>query len=192
MAQFGWAAGDPLVLSVGRLVSAKDFTTLVEAFSILASRIPAVRCIIAGEGDCRGEIEEAISRLGIGESLVLAGSRGDVPDLLAAADIFVMSSIREGLPVSMLEAMASGTPVVSTAVGGIPDAVANGESALLVAPRDPAALAGAMERVLTDGALRGTLAVRASRVVEERFSMKSAAEALGAVYEGFVRRKGRG
>jgi len=190
MAQFGWPPGDPLVLSVGRLVSAKDYTTLVEAFSILASRIPAARCLIAGEGECRGEIEEAISRLGIGKSLVLAGSRGDVADLLAAADIFVMSSIREGLPVSMLEAMAAGTPVVSTAVGGIPDAVADGESALLVPPRDPEALAGAMERALEDGDLRGMLAGNASRVVEERFSMRSAADALGAVYEGLVRRKG--
>mgnify|MGYP002388613196 CR=1 FL=1 len=74
MADFGWPAGDPLVLSVGRLVSAKDYTTLAEAFSILATRIPAARCVIAGEGDCRGEIEEAISRLGIVGSLVHADS----------------------------------------------------------------------------------------------------------------------
>lgn len=191
MADFGWDAADPLVLSVGRLVVAKDYPTLVEAVSLLRERVPDARCCIAGEGDCRGEITDAIERFGAGGRVTLAGARRDIADLLAAADVFVLSSIREGLPVSLLEAMAAGTAIVATAVGGIPDAIADGESGLIVQPGDAKILADALARCLADSGLRKRLGEAASREVERRFSVAMTVERIGTLYRGIFERKVR-
>ena len=135
MKEFGWDPAAPLVLSVGRVVEAKNYPLLVRAVSDLSRKIPEVKCLIAGDGRCRGEVETAITEDGLENTVRLAGSRNDIADLLGAADLFVLSSDREGLPVTLLEAMASETPIVSTDVGGISEAVSDRESALLVPGR---------------------------------------------------------
>ncbi len=182
MAEFDWDPADPLVVSVGRIVEEKNYPLLVEAVALLKKRIPRARCVIAGDGGCRGEVESAIERFGLNDSVKLPGSRSDVAVLLCAADLFALSSIREGLPVSLLEAMAAGTPVVSTNVGGIPEAVTDGVSALLVPPGDSAALAFCMERVLSDDSLSRDLASEAIRTVRERFSIGSIASRVEGIY----------
>jgi glycosyltransferase involved in cell wall biosynthesis len=126
------------------------------------------------------------------DRIALPGTRNDVPDLLSAADLFVLSSEREGLPVSLLEAMAAGTAIVTTDVGGVGEVVMGGESALLVMHGDASALASAMERVLTDAVLRQKLINNASRAVKERFSMNNAAAELGDLYELLVAKKENG
>jgi len=191
MAEFDWDAADPLVLSVGRLVVAKDYPTLVETVSLLRERFPDARCLIVGDGDRRGEIAGAIERYGAGGRVMLAGARRDIADLLAAADVFVLSSIREGLPVSLLEAMAAGTAIVATAVGGIPDAITDGESGLLVPPGDANVLADALARCLEDPGLRKRLGAAASLEVERRFSVNSAVERIGTLYREMYGRKKR-
>lgn len=191
MAEFGWRSDDRLLLAVGRIVAAKNYEALVEALSILRGRFPDLRCIVAGEGSAEGKIRAAIERFRVGDILVLAGSRRDVPDLLAAADVFVLTSIREGLPVSLLEAMAAGKAIVATAVGGVPDAITDQETGLLVEP-GAFEVANAVSRLLGDNSLRRSLGEAAARVAEERFSVESMVRRVGEVYsELHDRRAGR-
>jgi glycosyltransferase involved in cell wall biosynthesis len=137
----------PRVVSVGRFAFPKDFGTLVEA---LAATRADYRAAFVGEGPLLPEITHELDRRGLGERVELLGNRRDVPDLLARADIFVLSSRSEAFPVSVLEAMAAGLPVVATDVGGIAEAVAHGEAGLLIPPGNPNALAKALERLLHD------------------------------------------
>ena len=143
--------GTPRVVSVGRFAFPKDFATLVEA---LAATRADYRAAFVGEGPLLPEVAAAILERGLTGRIDLLGNRGDVPDLLASADIFVLSSRSEGFPVSILEAMAAGLPVVATNVGGVAESVVDGETGLLVPPGDPDALAAALDRLLTDSALR--------------------------------------
>lgn len=182
MAEFGWEVEDPLVVTVGRLVVAKAYPSLVEAVSFLKEEFPSVRCLIAGDGLCREEIEEAVERYGVSGNVTLPGARRDIPDLLSACDVFVLSSIREGLPVSLLEAMASGCAIAATTVGGIPEAVRDGESALLVPPDEPRALAGAIGRLLGNRELAVRFGENASRVIDERYSAAGVTKKIEEIY----------
>ncbi|HEY6836006.1 MAG TPA: glycosyltransferase family 4 protein [Gaiellaceae bacterium] len=144
----------PRIVSVGRFAFPKDFSALVAA---LASIPTDWRAAFVGEGPLQPEIAGELERSGLATRVELLGSRDDVPELLAAADIFVLSSRSEGFPVSILEAMAAGLPVVATDVGGISEAVVQGETGLLVPPNDPFALAEALERLIQDAPLRRRL-----------------------------------
>lgn len=189
MAEFGWGMDDELVVTIGRLVPAKNYQVLVEAIGRLRESSPGVRCLIVGDGGERGVIEERIGALGLEESLRITGYRRDTADLLAAADLFALSSIREGLPVSLLEAMAAERAVVATRVGGIPDAIEDGVNGLLVQPDDPEALAAAMAKVLGDAELRRSLGAAASQTVEERFAVARAVRMVSSLYESLFERK---
>ena len=124
--------GIPQVVSIGRFAFPKDFATLVEA---LAATRADYRAAFVGEGPLLPEIAGAIRQRGLTERIDLLGNRGDVPGVLASADVFVLSSRSEGFPVSILEAMAAGLPVVATDVGGVAESVIDGETGLLVPPR---------------------------------------------------------
>ena len=123
-----------------------------------------------------------MKKFGISENIVLSGARNDIPDLLSACDVFVLSSVREGLPVALLEAMASGCAIASTNVGGIPEAVKDGESALLVSPGDPRTLAGAVGRLLSGRELGARLGENASRTIDERYSASAITREIEDIY----------
>lgn len=157
------------VVSVGRLAEPKDFETLVTA---LAGLPPGTaRLTILGDGPLRGEIEDLLRRLGVADSVVLAGEVADVRQRLAVADVFVLSSRSEGLPISVLEAMAAGLPVVASDVGGLHEVVVDGATGYLVAPGDATALAGRVAELAADPDLRTMLGAAARRRAEERFSL---------------------
>jgi glycosyltransferase involved in cell wall biosynthesis len=156
----------PLFVAVGRLRAPKDFTTFVRALGKLPSG--SFEAVIVGEGPDRGLLEREVDALGLAGRVRLAGERRDVPDLLADADVFVLSSRSEGHPVAILEAMAAGLPVVASRVGGVPEQVSHGETGLLVEPGDPDALAAALQLLATDPALRLRLGA-AGRERAERF-----------------------
>ncbi len=145
----------PLLVSVGRLKAPKDFLTLVRAFALLPA--DAFEALIVGEGPGRARLERELRRLGLEGRVTLAGERADVTAVLAFSDVFVLASLSEGLPVSVLEAMAAELPVVATSVGGIPELVVDGKTGLLVRPRDPKALRDALARLLDDRDLRRRL-----------------------------------
>ncbi len=184
--------GVPLLLSVGRLVEKKGQDTLLEACALLRDRGLVFRVEVVGEGPQRARLEDAIHRLGLNGHVALLGSR-DRDEVRAAYDrahVFVLpcrqTSVgdRDGLPVAIVEAMAVGVPVVTTPVAGIPELVGDGVSGILVPPDDPARLAEAVERVLTDRALRSRLVV-GGRTVASRYDLRESVTRLRKLFHNF-------
>lgn len=163
---------DALVVgTVGRLVPVKDQATLLEAFARLAPEIPHARLLVVGEGPLRGTLEEQAKSLGVADRVRFAGGRRDVATLLPAFDVFALSSTSEGLPLTILEAMACGLPVVATQVGALNEAVAEDETGLLVPPANAQALAEGLQRLLLDAALRLKFGQAALARVQSRFDL---------------------
>ncbi len=180
----------PLVVAVGRLVEKKGFDVLVEACDILRRSIPEFRCRIIGDGDMRDALVDQIRSRDLGRTVELIGPRPR-PDViamvqgaavLAAPCVIGSDGNKDGLPTVLLEAMALGTPCVSTDVTGIPEAIRHGETGLMVAQRDAAALAGALHDLLVDGELRCRLADNARAHVESTFDIATNAAALRSLF----------
>jgi L-malate glycosyltransferase len=144
----------PVVGNIAALVPHKGQKHLVEAAALVVRKVPDARFAIAGEGELRESLERQIREHHLEKHVFLLGFRPDVLSLLKAFDVFVMSSVMEGLGTSLLDAMAAGKPIVATRAGGIPEVIADGETGLLVEPRDHHAMADAIVRLLEDEALR--------------------------------------
>jgi glycosyltransferase involved in cell wall biosynthesis len=183
--------GRPRVLTVARLHSQKGLPHLLRAATLLRD----VRFLVAGDGPDRRALDDEARSLGLGEQVEFLGHRDDIPELLRTADVFVLPSLYEGLPVSVLEAMAAGTPVVATAIAGTEEAVVHGESGLLVPPGDPAAIAAAIQDVVSDAALARKLVTGGKARVRAMFSADHVADGVCEVYDqvrsGWRSRAGR-
>ncbi|ATE60938.1 TIGR03088 family PEP-CTERM/XrtA system glycosyltransferase [Thauera sinica] len=164
-----------LIGTVGRLQAVKDQVTLVRAFAqAVAQHAPGSEracLVIAGDGPLRAQVEAEVRAAGLGGRIWLAGERKDVPELMRGLDIFVLPSISEGISNTILEAMASGLPVVATDVGGNGELVAAGETGALVPASDPAAMARALSDYAADAALRQSHGAAGRRRVEQGFSL---------------------
>jgi glycosyltransferase involved in cell wall biosynthesis len=172
--------GDACVIgTVGRLDPAKNQVLLVRAMAPLLSS--QVRLVIIGDGPSRDALEAEVARLADPRWVVLAGRRMDVPRLLPAFDVFALSSRTEGLPLAVPEAMAVGLPVVTTAVGGLPGVVDEGETGYLV-PVDEAALAAALRRLVGDRARIATMGARARVVALDRYGADRMVDAYLDLY----------
>jgi glycosyltransferase involved in cell wall biosynthesis len=136
-----------LWLTVGRLTQQKAYPNLFRAFAQVVKRLPRSTLLVVGRGPLRNELEDLARRLGLLASISFVGFRSDVASLLAAADAFVTASRYEGMPNVVIEALATGLPVVGTNVGGMPELIQDGANGYLVPPADPDALASAMSRV---------------------------------------------
>lgn len=169
----------PVVLTAARLDEQKGHQILLRA----AAELPGVVFALAGEGPDRAALEAQAASLGLEDRVAFLGHRSDVPELLAACDVFALPSLFEGSSLAVLEAMAARRAVVSSAIGGTDELVADGENGLLVAPGDAAALAAALRRLLDDDALRSTLASRARERVERDFTPAATCERVTDVYE---------
>ncbi len=164
------AEGRPVeIVSVGRLAEPKDFATLVAAFASLPSG--SARLIVLGDGPLRGRLAAQIGQLGLGGSVELAGEVDDVRPRLERADVFALSSRSEGMPLSVLEAMAAGLPVVASDVGGVHEVVADGATGRLVPPGDAAALGAALAGLVADAGERKRLGAAGRERVLERFAL---------------------
>lgn len=174
-----------IIGSVGRLVPEKDFPTLVRAIDRLLQQGYECRLELVGDGPSRADIEAAIEAGGLGNAVMLAGTQKNVDAWLRRWTIFASSSIQEGQPVALLEAMAHALPCVATAVGGVPDTLADEREGIVVPPRDVDALAAALARLLDDPALRRKLGSEARERVKRDFSVDSlAARCLGIYRNG--------
>jgi glycosyltransferase involved in cell wall biosynthesis len=171
-AELGMQPGELLVVAVGNLVVRKGHRVLLEALHQLsANGTGCWRLAVAGRGRLKESLQQLAAEQGIGDRVHFLGHRDDVPDLLAAADIFAMPSLWEGLPLAVLESMFAGKPIVASAVSGIPEAVTSGEEGLLTAPGDTEALAAALRQLLEDSALRDRLGRAARARAEAEFTV---------------------
>jgi glycosyltransferase involved in cell wall biosynthesis len=186
--RLGLREGECVVLTVGRLSREKAQADLLRAFARLtrANTDASARLVIVGDGPERGRLEQLSAELGLGARTVFAGQTHDVAPFYAAADLFALPSHSEGSPYALLEAMAAGVPAAATAVGGVPEIVADGESALLVAPRDEEALARALARLLSDPALARALAAKASTLAATRHAPETFLRSLTRLYAAVV------
>ena len=186
--EFGLHPGVRAIVSVGRLSREKGHMDLILAAKHLLKRRPELpfRIVIVGEGPERGRLESAVQTLQLEGRVMLAGYRHRVGPFYRLADLFALPSHSEGTAQVLLEAMAAGTPIVATAVGGIPLAVKNRESALVVPPRRPADLADAADRILNDAELASRLAGNAKRDVDAQFTVEANGKALRAIYRGLL------
>ena len=173
-------------MTVANLRAGKNYPGLIDAATILVDRGVPVRFATAGQGQLRDEIGELHRKSGLGDRFALLGYRDDTTRLIAAADVFVLASHHEGLPVTVMEALTLGVPVVAPAVGGLPQVVVDGKNGLLVTPGSPTALADAIERAL-DPAVHARLAAGAGQTGDQ-FSSAHAVARIEQSYEAFTSR----
>jgi glycosyltransferase involved in cell wall biosynthesis len=183
--------GVPVILCAARFVPVKRHEDLLRALALLMTEGHPFRAVLAGGGPLLGEMRDLAAQLGLSERVELPGplAAGEVRRRLEGATIACLASASEGMPGALMEAMATGVPVVGTAVGGTSELVVDGESGLLVPAEDPAALARALGALLGDPELRGRLAAGARRRMEKHFSLDAM---LGAKQRLFAEAAGRG
>jgi len=180
--ELGLDRDTPLIGNVAHMADHKGQSYLIDAMPSILSELPAAHLVIAGAGEMYDELVAQVARLGIERSVSFLRFRTDVPALLKALNVFVMSSHMEGLGTSILDAMACGTPVVGTNVGGIPEIISDGENGLLVPARNPEKLAGAIVRVLNDSNLAARFAETGRMTVERGFTVDTMVEGNLAAY----------
>lgn len=179
--------GQRVLTLIGRLTSPKTPEVFVDAAAAVLTEHPGTRFVIVGDGPKREELAARIDRLGIAKSVLMLGLRTDVAEIMAASDILVHSSLREGLPKTVLEGMAAGKPVIGTNVGGVPAVVDDGVTGLLVEPQDAAGMAAAMRRLLEDPALCERLVANGLERVQS-FSLAKSIDDTNALYDALLQR----
>lgn len=179
-----------IIGTVGRMQAVKDQTTLVQAFIRALELAPELRSrlrlVMVGEGPLRPQAQEMLDRVGLSELAWLAGERSDVPDVMRGLNCFVLPSLAEGISNTILEAMASGLPVIATAVGGNADLVIAGDTGLLVPAADPESLAHGIVHLASNDDLARKMGLAGRREVERRFSMDAMLEAYKGVYDSML------
>lgn len=186
-AQFGIPAGDRLVLAAGRLVEVKNFGLLIEATAHLRARGVRCRVLIAGHGPLRASLERRAEELGLEDQVHFAGLVSNLDELMQGADVFVLPSLWEGLPLTLLEAMAAGLPVIGTRVRGISEIIEEGRNGLLVAPTDPRELAGAIAALLADPARRALMGAASREIAVRDYDFERVNRELGELYASVMR-----
>ena len=178
--------------TVGRLAKTKGLTFLIEAFSIVKEQIPSAELILLGNGPCRDELEQQASKSPCRDSIRFLGHRGNIEQLYRAMDVFVLSSVAEGMPRAILEAMAAGIPCIATKVGGIPEILPNRDAGRLVPARDADALASSMVEFAKMPAEEiRKIAGNARDRVGKLYSHEVVREKLANLYEAEVARSGK-
>ncbi|MFN0159026.1 MAG: glycosyltransferase family 4 protein [Bacteroidota bacterium] len=177
---------DFLFGNIGRLHKQKGQEFLLDAFRTVVRRHPHSRLVIVGEGDQYETLQRKSKEAGIDSAVVFAGSRSDVSQLLAAIDVFVLSSLWEGQPISLLEAMAAGKPIVSTDVDGISDILVDRKNALLVPPGNEEELSRAMCTMIEDEEKRRELAHAARATISESYTARAMADEISVLYRNLT------
>jgi glycosyltransferase involved in cell wall biosynthesis len=182
--RWGIAPDVPVVGYVGRLEEkTKKLTHLIEAFAYLKRSRPTAVLLIVGDGPDRQMLDALVRRKGVSPSALFIGAQRDVEKIYPLMDVYVQPSVSEGFGLSLLEAMASGVPVLATRTGGIPEIVAEGETGRLVPPADPVAMAQSLDDLLSDANLPRTMGGAGRRRVEKLFSIQAVMGKIEALYE---------
>lgn len=178
--------GVPVILNVAALVPHKGQRYLIDAMAQVARTVPEARLVILGEGELRPSLERQVAELGLERHVLLPGFRRDVLSLMKTCDVFVLSSVMEGLGTSLLDAMACARPIVGTEAGGIPEVVVDGETGHVVPVRDADALADALIDLLVHDERARAFAATGFERVRKRFSVERMVDETLAVYRGVI------
>ena len=182
-----WADDEIVIIQVARLNRLKDHETALRAIRILRDQCPKARLVLIGEGEERAKIERLRIELGLEDCVELLGTRLDVPRLLEGADIFLLSSLSEGIPLTLMEAMACGLPCVATRVGGVPEVVEHGVTGLLGKAGDPEVLEAHLRQLVIEPELRQRFGIAGRRRVERRFDASTMVQRFGSLYRRMAR-----
>jgi glycosyltransferase involved in cell wall biosynthesis len=174
--------GAPTVGAIGRLSPEKGFERLLDALPILVEREPAIRLVILGEGPERASLERRVAGMSLKSHVLLPGYRVEARKYLPLFSVFVLPSVTEGLPITLLEAMAAGVPVVSTRVGGVPELLRNGEAGVLLDDPSGPRLAECVAKLLHYDRLRTRITTKARAVVDDSYSSASMAAGYEKIY----------
>jgi len=188
--ELGLKDRDQLVGIVGRLFPIKNHRLFLDAAAILAERKPCAHFVIVGDGALRPRLEHYTRELGIADRVTFTGWRRDLPRIYVDLDVLVVSSDNEGTPVSVIEAMAAGCPVVATHVGGLPDVISDGETGYLVPPRDPVRLATTVASLLQNREIARHMTQQAKDMVQKRFTAQRLIADVEHLYEDLLLHKG--
>lgn len=193
-ADLGIADDAPVAVTVGRLTEQKGLVYLLEAMAIVRSELPDARLLVVGDSqDGRDEYKRDLlalaDRLKLGETAIFTGVRNDVPAVMQAGDLFVMASLWEGFGLVFLEAMAASRPIVATSVSAVPEVVQDGKTGLLVPPRDPSALAGAMLALLSDRERGRQMGIAGLQRLHEHFAEERMVSEIEKIYFDILRRR---
>jgi glycosyltransferase involved in cell wall biosynthesis len=179
----GFGPADLLFVCVARFFPQKNHKTLIDAFASGPGRLPDTRLLLAGDGYLRPAVERQVQEAGLSDRVRFLGRREDIPDLLAASDVFVLASLWEGNPLSVMEAMAAGLPAVVTAVGGVPELVESGRQGWVVPPSGCGALSAAMMRLAENASLRRSMGAAAAARAHARFGQEQMVKTYESLYE---------
>jgi glycosyltransferase involved in cell wall biosynthesis len=180
--ELGLGPGDRLMVAIGNLYPVKGHRHLIEAFALVAHRHPTLHCAIGGRGHLDVDLEALARKRGLAGRMHLLGLRSDVPAILAAADLFVLPSLSEGLPLALLEAMQASRPIVATDVGEVAVALGFGDAGLLVTPGSPGALAAAIDNLLNDPMRAEMLGGRAGARARAEYGVSRMADRYIGMY----------
>jgi glycosyltransferase involved in cell wall biosynthesis len=175
-----------LVCAVGRLSPEKGHSFLLAAFRKVVTAVPEARLVLVGEGPLRSRLQAQATGLGLSDRVIFAGYRDDVEAVIAASDLLVMPSLREGFGDPIIEAMALGKPVIASRVGGMVEAVHDGETGLLVPPGDPDALTQAIVNLSRDHQARERMGLWGRQVALREFGVERLADGLAKLYNELV------
>lgn len=178
-----------LVVTAGRLVPVKGHTYLITAFAQVITEIPNIRLVFLGDGELRGELSGQVKTLGLEKHVLFLGMRSDVPEIISCSDLLVLPSVNEGFGVVLLEAMAMKCPIVATNVGGVPEVVLDGDTGILVPPRDPVQLARGIIQLLKDTSLALKMAECGYQRLEACFDIRETVSKTEHLYKELLERK---
>src|SRR5882757_9001419 len=185
-AKQGFKNNDVLFVCVARFAPQKNHALLLDSFAQGPASDPRAHLVLVGEGQLRADLDEQARKLNLAGKVHFLGLRNDIPDVLGAMDVFVLSSDYEGNPLSVLEAMASGLPIVSTAVGGVPDLFESGKEGLMVQTGDVQGLSNAMAYLLENREARLSMGMAAAQRARENYDVSTMVQAYEELYEDVV------
>ncbi len=185
--ELGISSNTLIVGIVGSLFTVKGVSYLLEAVKEVVTCFPNFRLLIVGEGDQESTLKNKVISLGLQNIVDFLGFRNDIPEVLSLFDIYICSSLSEGLPLSVVEAMAASKPVVATNVGGLPEIVIDNETGYLVEPRNSAALAEKISILLQNKSLREQMGIRGRKITEEKFSLKTMIDNYQNLYKKLIK-----
>jgi glycosyltransferase involved in cell wall biosynthesis len=183
--ELGLADGDLVVAIAALLRTEKRIDLLLDAHRQVREALPQAHLVIAGDGECRADLERRSHDLGLDGAVHFLGARTDVDNLLRSADVGALSSDREGSPLLVFECMANGTPLVATSVGGVPDVIQDNRTGVLVPRRDPGAMARGLIGLLSDPARRSAMAAAAGDALR-RYTIDAVAGRFADLYDTLI------